>query len=132
MLLEVFLKICSKFTGEHPCRSVILLKLHFDMGVSPVNLLHIFSTTFPQTSKDVSQLTPVVVRRHVGVETKPCIYWVAVVLATTLSNKRWFLRHFTIHLSLIIKLVTVNIKVCSIGLERTNYYIFNLKLCCYF
>ena len=75
-----------------------------------------FQQTFPQTSKDVSQLTHVVVRRHVGVETKPCIYWVAVVLATTLSNKRWFLRHFTIHLSLIIKLVTVNIKVCSIGL----------------
>ena len=28
------LKICSKFTGEHPCRS----------GCSPVNLLHIFRT----------------------------------------------------------------------------------------
>ena len=33
-------KICSKFTGEHPCRSVIsiklqatLLKLYFGMGV---------------------------------------------------------------------------------------------------
>ena len=37
---EVFLgkvvqKICSKFTGEHPCRSCFatLLKLHFSMGV---------------------------------------------------------------------------------------------------
>ena len=42
---EVFLgkgvlKICSKFTGEHPCRSAIsikshttLLKSHFGMGV---------------------------------------------------------------------------------------------------
>ena len=34
------LKICSKFSGEHPCRSVFpiscfatLLKSHFDMGV---------------------------------------------------------------------------------------------------
>ena len=53
-LTEVFLgkgvlKICSKFTGEHPCRSAILIKLlcnfieitlrhrHF-----PVDLLHIF------------------------------------------------------------------------------------------
>ena len=39
---EVFLekgvlKICSKFKGEHPCRSVIM---------SPVNLLHIFRTPF--------------------------------------------------------------------------------------
>ena len=35
---EVFLeksvlKICRKFTGEHPCRSAILLKSHFGMGV---------------------------------------------------------------------------------------------------
>ena len=27
------LKICSKFTGEHPCRRATLLKSHFDMGV---------------------------------------------------------------------------------------------------
>ena len=35
---EVFLgksvlKICSKFTGEHPCQSVILLKSYFSMGI---------------------------------------------------------------------------------------------------
>ena len=35
---EVFLekgalKICSKFTGEHPCRNVITIKLLFGMGV---------------------------------------------------------------------------------------------------
>ena len=54
---EVFLgqgvlKICSKFTGEHPCRTAIsikllltLLKSHFGK-FSPVNLLHIFRTTF--------------------------------------------------------------------------------------
>ena len=52
---EVFLgksvlKICSKFTGEHPCRSVISIKLLCNFikitlrhGCSPVNLLHIFS-----------------------------------------------------------------------------------------
>ena len=47
------LKICSKFTGEHPCRSVISIKLlcnfieitlHY--GHSPVNVLHIFKTNF--------------------------------------------------------------------------------------
>ena len=55
---EVFLrkgvlKICSKFTGEHPCRSAISIKLHSNFvkialrhGCCPVNLLHIFRTLF--------------------------------------------------------------------------------------
>ena len=57
--LEVFLrkgvlKICNKFTGQHPCRSVISIKLLCDFieiafrhGCSPVNLLHIFRIPFP-------------------------------------------------------------------------------------
>ena len=54
---EVFLnvlKICSKFTGERPCRSVISTKLQSNFlgitlrhGFSPVNLLHFFRTPFP-------------------------------------------------------------------------------------
>ena len=60
---EVFLrngvlKICSKYTGEHQCRSVISLKLQSNFieivlrhGCSPVNLLHIFRTAiFKNTS----------------------------------------------------------------------------------
>ena len=59
---EVFLeksvlKICSKFTGEHPCRSLISIKLHcnfieitFQHGCSPVNLLHIFRTPFSKNT----------------------------------------------------------------------------------
>ena len=55
---EVFLekgvlKICSKFTIEHPCRSTISIKLQSNFievtlrhGCSPVNLLHIFTTLF--------------------------------------------------------------------------------------
>ena len=55
---EVFLgkgilKICSKCTGEHPCRSVISIKLQsnfieitFRNGCSAVNLLHSFKTLF--------------------------------------------------------------------------------------
>ena len=48
---EGVLKTCSKFTGEHPCRSAISIKfiemalLH---GCSPVNFLHIFRTAFPK------------------------------------------------------------------------------------
>ena len=56
--LEVFvgkdnLKICSKFTGEHPCRSLISIKLLCNVievtplrGSSSLNLLYIFRTPF--------------------------------------------------------------------------------------
>ena len=56
--LEVFLrkgvlKICSEFTGEHPCRNKISIKLlcnfieiAFWHWCSSVNLLHIFRTPF--------------------------------------------------------------------------------------
>ena len=45
---EVFLgkgilKICSKFTGEHTCRSTPIALRH---GYSPINLLHIFGISF--------------------------------------------------------------------------------------
>ena len=49
------LKICSKFTGEHPCQSVISIKLKVNFieialwhGFSLVNLLHIFRTLFQE------------------------------------------------------------------------------------
>ena len=57
-LPEVFLikgvpKICSKFTGEHPYRSVISIKLLCNFieialwhGCSPANLLDIFGAPF--------------------------------------------------------------------------------------
>ena len=56
--LEVFLvkgvlEICSKFTGEHPCRSTISIKLKsnfIEITLWPDyysgNLLHIFRTPF--------------------------------------------------------------------------------------
>ena len=52
-LAKGVLEICSNFTGEHPCQSVILIKLLCKFieitlrhGFSPVNLLHIFRTPF--------------------------------------------------------------------------------------
>ena len=51
------LKICSRFTGAQPCRSAISIKLLYNFihigiglryGYSPVNLLHIFRTSFPK------------------------------------------------------------------------------------
>ena len=51
---KVFLKIIIKFTEEHPCRSVISIKFASNVteitlwhGCSPVNMLHIFRTSFP-------------------------------------------------------------------------------------
>ena len=50
------MKICSKFTGEHPCGSLISIKLEnsfieitFQHECSAVNLLHIFGTFFIRT-----------------------------------------------------------------------------------
>ena len=53
------LKICSKFTGEHPCQSTISIKLQsnfieiaFWHGCSPVNFLHIFRTPFLKNTSE--------------------------------------------------------------------------------
>ena len=53
LLVKGVLKICSKFTGEQPCRSVISIKLLCNFieitlrhECSPVNLLHIFRKPF--------------------------------------------------------------------------------------
>ena len=48
---KVVLKICSKFTGEHPCRSAIF-EIALRHGCSPVNLLHIFRTTFFKSTSE--------------------------------------------------------------------------------
>ena len=49
--------MCSKFTGEHPCRSAISVKFQSNFietrlqyGCSPLNLLHIFRTIFPRNT----------------------------------------------------------------------------------
>ena len=53
------LKICRKFTGEHPCQSAISIKLQTNFieitlrhGCSSVNLLHIFRTPFPKNTSE--------------------------------------------------------------------------------
>ena len=50
------LKICSKFTGEHPCRSIISIMLRSNFieitlrHRCSVNLMHIFRTSFPRNT----------------------------------------------------------------------------------
>ena len=57
------LKICCKLTEEHPCQSVILIKLLCKFieialrhGCSPVNLPHIFGKPFPKNTSGWSFL----------------------------------------------------------------------------
>ena len=55
-LKKGFLKICSKFRGEHPCWSVISIKLRnfikmaLRHGCSPVSLLHIIRILLPKNT----------------------------------------------------------------------------------
>ena len=65
------LKICSKFTAEHPSRNVISIKLRFNFieitlrhGCSSVNLLHIFRTPFP---KNISVASAGLVSKRSGI-----------------------------------------------------------------
>ena len=67
---EVFLekgvlKICSKYTGEYPCRSVISIKLQSNFieitlrhGCSHVNLQHIFRTSFTKNTSGWLLVSP--------------------------------------------------------------------------
>ena len=67
---EVFLekgvlKICSKYTGEYLCRSVISIKLQSNFieitlrhGCSHVNLLHIFRTSFTKNTSGWLLVSP--------------------------------------------------------------------------
>ena len=56
-LVKGVLKICSIFTGVHPCQSVISIKLLCSFieitlchGCSPINLLHVFKTRFSKNT----------------------------------------------------------------------------------
>ena len=57
---KVILKICSKFTGEHPCQSVISIKLQSNFieiepryACSPITLLYILRTPFSKNTTGV-------------------------------------------------------------------------------
>ena len=79
------LKICSKFTGEHPCQSVITIKLLCNFveialrhACSPVYLLHIFRTPFPKNTSGGMLLNP------------------SLNVSTKLISFTWFLKYFLV------------------------------------
>ena len=48
---EGVLKTCSKFTGEHPCRSAISMNLFCNfIEITPLSLVHIFIAPFSKNS----------------------------------------------------------------------------------
>ena len=55
--------LCSKFTGEHPRRSIKLhcnfIDITLRQGCSPVNLLHVFRTLFPMNTSGRLILTKI-------------------------------------------------------------------------
>ena len=76
-LRKSVLKICSKFTGEHLCRSVISIKL-----CSPVNLLQIFKTPFPRNTSGwlLLNLDQKGFLDHKDLKTRIQDFWVNMIL----------------------------------------------------
>ena len=76
------LKICSKRTGKHSCRSVISIKLQSNFieitlwyGCSLVNLLHFFKINFP---KNISGALLLLVLKSKYLEERlfsTCLFW---------------------------------------------------------
>ena len=82
LLGKVVLKICSKFTEEHGCRSMISINLFCNFietalrhGCSPVNLLHIFRTPFPRNTSGWLLLTCLVVNFSQFRAFFLCLFW---------------------------------------------------------
>ena len=97
--LEVFLgksvlKICSKFTGEHPCWSVISSNRNWNYTLAwafSLNLLHIFRTPFPKNTSGGLLLW----MQHVSlVILFPCM----TIIFSQPSKKIFFWPHATIYL----------------------------------
>ena len=94
------LKICSKLPGEHPCRSVISIKLQSDFveiklwyRCSPVNLLHIFRTNF---SRNISggQLLLVLIPKYLEERLfSKCLFW----FKTDPTSNQSYLYHGTLY-----------------------------------
>ena len=105
------LKICSTFTGEHPCRSVISVQLFcsfigitFQHGCSPVKLLHIFKTPFPNNTSGgllfanthstmgTLRTSMIVTRVRLSLEgTDFCIYIKFIIVGFFFSFKYWLI-----------------------------------------
>ena len=97
-LVKGVLKICSKFTREHPCRSVIS---NSTWVCSIVNLLHIFRTPF---SRNTSKwLLLLFWKISLGV------LKVQIVAIVNLGKKHW-------------KITVINIKMLIIFINENGFF----------
>ena len=93
------LKICSKFTGEHPCQSVISIKLQSNFieitlwyGFSPVDLLHIFTALFYKNTYEelfLNMLTLILIVPLKAYQFLSTIYSFLHKLRFVASNRSW-------------------------------------------
>ena len=93
------MRISNKFTRGHPCESVTLMKLQSNFieitlphGCSPVNLLHIFRTTFhKKTSGEMLLfewvLSTLLGQKKKGSMTKRCLHVVWNMFDNTIYKK---------------------------------------------
>ena len=100
------LEICSKFTGEHPCPSVISVKLQSSFveitlrqGCSPVYLLNIFRTPLI-TPGEVYFWFPRFGRQYLFLNATPRVYCVEIwfrerCINNDLMSLLWFLYAFS-------------------------------------
>ena len=112
LLRKGVLKICSKFTGEHPCRSVISEKLLYNFietilrhRCSPGNLLHDFRTLFPKNTSGWLFLKwrwLVVWKALIAHRSTICWFrkWARIWIVSfeTSNIKRWNITHGTLKL----------------------------------
>ena len=94
-LRKGILKICSRFTGEHPCRSVISIKLlcnpveiALQHGCSPVNLLHIFRTPFLKNTS-VRPLLNILKKKDVHVQVKLTFFYIFIKLYFLVMERKF-------------------------------------------
>ena len=132
---EVFLgkgalKICCQFTGEHPSRSVISIKLlskfteiALRYGFSPVNWLHIFRIPFPQKTSGRLLLFVKLVRVSQNFSIVPMDF----LLTFTLQKKSFKQTKRTIHKNSFVYLFSdQRIKSLS-RLQQTSLMILNFQ-----
>ena len=85
------LKICSKFTGEYPCRSAISIKLLYNKVAFPVNFANIWRTSFLQKNS----LGVVFKKSYFGGVHKEVFKWLAA--NELLSSSKNYLRALCLH-----------------------------------
>ena len=102
VLIKRCSKICSKFTGEHPCQSVISIKLQSNFieialrhGCSSIKLLQIFRTPFPRNTSgwvllklEACRGSPKWIKTNILLNIIMCTQWNNKILTWMYANNK--------------------------------------------